>query len=168
MMTFEITALDCPASADDDAARLTVAPTPLPILGAIKGATMGARAVGAALAFDDAAAEATGEDRFALLLVDAESEVLMRLGPFTEEDVVAQWRDLSAKGGLTRMLLREDGTLVPVSQQIGRLALGRSRQRRRNGSLSGRRPRFLTRRKATRLPARPCIHRGENEMFSRG
>ncbi|MFG5118723.1 DUF6101 family protein [Methylorubrum sp. POS3] len=166
MMTFEITALDCPSTCDDGAIRaaVTVAPTPLPIL----GASMGSAAVGVALAFADAEAEATGEDRFALLLVDAEGEVLMRLGPFTEEDVVAQWRDLSAKGGLPRMLLREDGSLVPVSQQIGRLALGRSRQRRRNGSLSGRRPRFLTRRKATRLPARPCIHRGENEMFSRG
>ncbi len=165
MMTFEIPALDCPAANEDDAIRaaVTVAPTPLPVLG--KGHAV---PVGAALAFDDDAAEITGEDRFALLLVDAEGEVLMRLAGFTEEDVVAQWRDLSAKGGLTRMLLREDGSLVPVSQQIGRLALGRSRQRRRNGSLSGRRPRFLTRRKATRLPARPCIHRGESELFSRG
>ena len=165
MMTFEITALDCRTANEDGAGRtpFTVAPTPLPILS--KGHAV---PVGAALAFDDDAAEATGEDRFALLLVDAEGEVAMRLGPFTEEDVVARWRDLSAKGGLARMLLREDGSLVPVSQQIGRLALGRSRQRRRNGSLSGRRPRFLTRRTATRLPARPCIHRGESEMFSRG
>lgn len=164
MMTFEISALDCPAVNEDGAVRaaITVVPTPLPIVG------KGSAPVGVALAFDDDAAEATREDRFALLLVDAEGEVLMRLGSFTEEDVVAQWRDLAAKGGLARMLLREDGSLVPVSRQIGRLALGRSRQRRRNGSLSGRRPRFLTRRKATRLPARPCIHRGESEMFSRG
>lgn len=166
MMTFEISALDYRAANEDGAIgpALTVAATPLPIVGAGRDAVP----VGAALAFDDDAAEATGEDRFALLLVDAEGEVLMRLGSFTEEDVVAQWRDLAAKGGLTRMLLREDGSLVPVSQQIGRLALGRHRQRRRNGSLSGRRPRFLTRRKATRLPARPCIHRGESELFSRG
>jgi hypothetical protein len=88
MMTFEITALDCPSTCDDGAIRaaVTVAPTPLPIL----GASMGSAAVGVALAFADAEAEATGEDRFALLLVDAEGEVLMRLGPFTEEDVVAQ------------------------------------------------------------------------------
>ena len=163
MMTFANLNQDFSTDQDGvaDLRPVAVTPTPLPILGA--GA-----ATGVALAFADAAADACGEDRFALLLVDAQGEVAMRLGPFAEEEVVAVWRDLSAKGGLTRMLLREDGSIVPVSRQLGRLALGTSRQRRRNGSLSGRRPRFLARRKTARLPARPCIHRGESEIIARG
>jgi hypothetical protein len=48
----------------------------------------------------------------------------MRLGPFPEEDVVAVWRDISTTGGLARMLLREDGAIVPVSQQLGPVVLG--------------------------------------------
>lgn len=166
-MTFEIANQDCPADHEVGAARAAApfAATPLPIVAPRSGGTA---AVGVALAFADAASEASGEERFALLLVDAEGEVLMRLGPFPEEEVVALWRDATAKGALVRMLLREDGGLVPVSQQIGRLALGKSRQRRRNGSLSARRPRFLARRKAARLPARPCIHRGESEIIARG
>ncbi|MEH3117959.1 MAG: DUF6101 family protein [Methylorubrum populi] len=160
MTTFEIMNLNRRPGCGDgiEAAPIPVQATPLPILGA---------PVGVALAFDDAA-EACGEDRFALLLVDAEGEVAMRLGPFAEEDVVAVWRAVSAKGGLARMLLREDGAIVPVSQQLGPVVLGRGRQRRRHAALSGRRPRFLVRRKTARLPARPCIHRGESEIISRG
>ena len=140
------------------------AATPLPIIG--KGAAAAAPA-GIALAFATAAAEATGEDRFVLHVVDAEGEILSRLGPFTEEDIVATWRDCANRSGLKRMILREDGSIAPVSNQIGRLALGTSRQRRRHGLLNGRRPRFLVRRKTARLPARPQIHRGENEIIAR-
>ncbi|WP_232630857.1 DUF6101 family protein [Methylobacterium sp. Leaf118] len=167
MMTFEIANQDCPAGRVADAAPAAVsfAATPLPIVAPY---APGTRATGVALAFAEAMVGEGGPDGFALLLLDAEGEVLMRLGPFPEEEVVALWRDVTAKGALVRMLLREDGSLVPVSQQIGRLALGKSRQRRRNGSLSARRPRFLARRKATRLPARPCIHRGESEIIARG
>ncbi len=161
MMTFEILNQNFRPGSEDGtlASMLQVPATPLPVLGA---------AVGVALAFADEAADACGEDRFALLLVDAEGEVAMRLGPFAEEDVVAVWRDVSAKGGLARMLLREDGSIVPVSQQLGPVVLGKGRQRRRHAALSGRRPRFLVRRKTARLPARPCIHRGESEIISRG
>ena len=167
MMTFEIANLNCRPGFDDEANVQPVAApvTPLPILGAVSGGTA---PVGVALAFADEAADACGEDRFALLLVDGEGEVSMRLGPFPEEDVVAVWRAVSSKGGLARMLLREDGDVVPVSQQLGPVVLGKGRQRRRHAALSGRRPRFLVRRKTARLPARPCIHRGESEIISRG
>lgn len=160
-MTFEILNQNFRAGCNEGSIMeaLTVQATPLPVLGT---------PVGVALAFADDAADACGEDRFALLLVDAEGEVAMRLGPFAEEDVVAVWRDVSAKGGLARMLLREDGAVVPVSQQLGPVVLGKGRQRRRHAALSGRRPRFLVRRKTARLPARPCIHRGESEIISRG
>jgi Family of unknown function (DUF6101) len=66
-----------------------------------------------------------------------------------------------------RMIVREDGVRVPVTEQIGRLILGRVRIRRRHAGLGGRRPRFLARRKTGRLPARPQIHRGENEIIAR-
>lgn len=167
MMTFEVTNLNCRPGCEDEAVapRIEARATPLPVLGAMSGGTAPA---GVALAFADEAADACGEDRFALLLVDGEGEVTMRLGPFPEEDVVAVWRDISSKGGLARMLLREDGGIVPVSQQLGPVVLGKGRQRRRHAALSGRRPRFLVRRKTARLPARPCIHRGESEIISRG
>jgi hypothetical protein len=166
MMTFEITNQNCRPGSNDAAraTRLTYAATPLPAFGARLG---GGAAVGVALSFADDAADACGEDRFSLLLVDGEGEVTMQFGPFPEEEVVALWRDIATTGGLARMLLREDGAIVPVSQQLGPVVLGKGRQRRRHAALSGRRPRFLVRRKTARLPARPCIHRGESEIISR-
>jgi len=125
------------------------------------------RCAGVALAFATDEAEACGEDRFALLLTGEDGSVIARLGPFCEEEVVAVWRDLSGKTGLPRMIQREEGGLSLVSRQIGRLALGTTRIRRRHGSLGERRPRFLTRRKTGRLPARPQIHRDENEIIAR-
>ncbi|WP_375455216.1 DUF6101 family protein [uncultured Methylobacterium sp.] len=135
----------------------------LPVIGA--GAPA-AKPAGIALAFATDEAEGCGEDRFALLLVDADGGVLSRLGPFCEEEVVAVWRDLSARTGLPRMIVREDGALATVAAQVGRLMLGKTRIRR-HGSLGDRRPRFLVRRKTGRLPVRPQIHRGENEIIAR-
>ncbi|MGH1569718.1 DUF6101 family protein [Methylobacterium sp. P31] len=139
-------------------------PSPLPVIGRTSGAR---RAAGIALAYATEDAEITGTDRFSLILVDAAGEELHRLGSFGEDDVVAVWRDLAGRAGLVRMIVREDGVLVPVSQQIGRLILGQVRIRRRHAGLGGRRPRFLARRKTGRLPARPQIFRGENEIIDR-
>lgn len=138
--------------------------SPLPVIGRSPGAR---RAAGIALAYAVEAAEMAGADRFSLIVVDAEGEELHRLGSFDEDDVVAIWRDIAARAGLVRMIIREDGVLVPVTEQIGRLILGRVRIRRRHAGLGGRRPRFLARRKTGRLPARPQIHRGENEIIAR-
>lgn len=146
-----------------DTAPLFVA-SPLPVVGRVSGAR---RAAGIALAYAAEDAEIVGADRFSLILVDAEGDVLQRLGSFEEDDVVAVWRDIAARAGLVRMIVREDGLLVPVSQQIGRLILGQVRIRRRHAGLGRRRPRFLARRKTGRLPARPQIFRGENEIIAR-
>ncbi|MCJ2134577.1 DUF6101 family protein [Methylobacterium sp. J-026] len=142
--------------------HLTV--SPLPVIGRTPGAR---RATGIALAYAVEDAEITGSDRFSLILVDAEGEELQRLGSFDEDDVVAVWRDIAARAGLARMIVREDGVRVPVTEQLGRVILGRVRIRRRHAGLGGRRPRFLTRRKTGRLPARPQIFRGENEIIAR-
>lgn len=133
----------------------------------VYGQAFARQPAGLALSYAHDEADACGQDRFALLVVDGEGAVIARLGPFCEEEVVATWRDCAAKSGLPRMILREDGVLAPVSRQIGRIALGMTRQRRRVGLLSGRRPRFLVRRKTARLPARPQIHRGEKEIIAR-
>ncbi|GJE37279.1 DUF6101 family protein [Methylobacterium persicinum] len=138
--------------------------SPLPVIGRLAA---GRRAVGVALCYAEDEADLCDEDRFLLLLVDAEGDVLQRLGPFTEEDVVATWRALAGQAGLVRMIIREDGVQVPVSQQVGRLMLGRIRIRRRHAGLGARRPRFLARRKTGRLPARPQIFRGEAEIIAR-
>ncbi|MDP4021230.1 DUF6101 family protein [Methylobacterium sp. NEAU 140] len=139
-------------------------PSALPVIGRCPGARC---AAGVALAYATDEAESCGEDRFSLLLVDGEGDVLQRLGVFHEDEVVAVWRDLAAQAGLVRMIVREDGMLTPVSQQIGRLVLGRTRTRRRHAGLGQRRPRFLARRKTGRLPARPLIFRGEHEIIAR-
>ncbi len=140
------------------------AASPLPLIGRLPGARA---AFGAALAYAEDDAEISGEDCFHLILVDADGKTLQRLGPFAEDDVVATWRDLCARAGLVRMIVREDGVLVPVSQQLGRVMLGKIRIRRRHAGLGARRPRFLARRKTGRLPARPQIFRGEAEIIAR-
>lgn len=145
-------------------AAFDIVPSPLPVIGRISGAR---KAAGVALAYATEDAEICGTDRFSLILVDADGEELHRIGSFDEDDVVAIWRDIAARAGLVRMIVREDGVLVPVSEQIGRLILGRVRIRRRHAGLGARRPRFLTRRKTGRLPARPQIFRGENEIIAR-
>ncbi|SDM24437.1 hypothetical protein SAMN05216360_101311 [Methylobacterium phyllostachyos] len=146
------------------AGTLHLTASPLPVIGRIPGAR---RATGIALAYAVEEAEMAGADRFSLIVVDAEGEELHRLGSFDEDDVVAIWRDIALRAGLVRMIVREDGVLMPVTEQIGRLILGRVRIRRRHAGLGGRRPRFLARRKTGRLPARPQIHRGENEIIAR-
>lgn len=140
------------------------APTALPIFGRTAG--IGQVPAGIALSFATDEAEACGEDRFALLIVDAAGATLSQLGPFLEEDVVAVWRDVAAKSGLPRMIVREDGELAAVSRQLGPVALGTTRFRRRHAFLNNRRPRFLVRRKTGQLPVRPLIHRGESEIIS--
>ncbi|GJE17544.1 DUF6101 family protein [Methylobacterium marchantiae] len=144
-----------------EAASLDFAASPLPVIGKVGGGTA---ACGIALAFASEASDACDEDRFALLLVDEAGTTLGRLGPFGDDDVVAVWRDCSARTGLPRMIVREDGSLATVSRQLGRVALGTTRTRRRHGLLNGRRPRFLVRRKTGMLPVRPLIYRGESEI----
>jgi hypothetical protein len=105
-------------------------------------------------------------DMLDIAVVDERGSALLRLGPFAEEDVIAVWRALGAASGLPLMIEDEDGRLEKPFPQVGRVHLGPIRIRRRHGLLNGRRPRFLVRRKTTRLPQRPLVHR-EREMFAR-
>ncbi|MFE1600720.1 DUF6101 family protein [Methylobacterium sp. ID0610] len=140
-------------------------PSPLPIIGRVPGA---GRAASVALCLDADASDATGEDRFALLLLDKDGDPLMRLGTYGDADVVAVWRRLGAETGLPLLVIQEDGAVTPMGAQIGRLKLGAVRIRRRHGLLSGRRPRFLCRRKTARLPLRPIVYRDEDQLTDHG
>jgi hypothetical protein len=102
-------------------------------------------------------------DGFHLVILDAQNAPLLALGPFPEEDVVAQWRALGATSGLTLKVQLTNGSMMTPYPQVGRLQLGPVRIRRRHGLLSGRRPRFLTRRKTGRFGLRPQVFR-EAEM----
>lgn len=96
---------------------------------------------------------------FHLLILGEDNELLMTLGPFQEEDVVAEWRALGANSGLPLKLQLPNGAVMEPYPQLGRVLVGPTRHRRRHGLLTYRRPRFLTRRKTGRFPLRPQVHR---------
>ena len=102
---------------------------------------------------------------FEILVAGEDGGTLMRLGPFPEEEVVAVWRALGASSGLPLVIEDAGGERETPFPQIGRVQLGAVRIRRRHGLLSGRRPRFSTRRKTGRLPLQPQVFR-EREMFA--
>lgn len=123
--------------------------SPLP---AVIGAA-GARAAAVAMRIDG------GSERFRLVVLDRDNAPLLVLGPYEEEDVVAEWRKLAKASGLALKIQLPNGSVASPYPQVGRLLLGSTRQRRRHGLLSHRRPRFLTRRKTARFPSRPQVHR---------
>lgn len=100
-----------------------------------------------------------GEQLFAVVLLDREGRLLHRIGVLPEEEVVAVWQALGLATGLPLVAQDEDGEILELCPQLGRVRLGRVRQQRRQVLLSGRRPRFLTRRKTGRFPRRPRVHR---------
>lgn len=132
----------------------------LPILGRMPGAI---RAAGLALAADP-----TTADRCLIAVVDETGAAVLTLGSHAEEDVVALWRRIGAESGLPLMVIDEHGRPVVAQPQIGRVRLGLAHSRRGHGLLSGRRPRFLVRRKTSRLGLRPRIHRGERVIAAGG
>jgi Family of unknown function (DUF6101) len=123
---------------------------------------LGARPAGLALRLDERAPD---DCDFEIALVDEHGGTLMVLGRFDEDEVVAVWRELAGTTGFPLLTQSEDGAVQHPFPQVGRVRLGRIRIRRRHGLPNGRRPRFLVRRKTTRLPRRPTVHR-EREIFS--
>ncbi len=109
--------------------------------------------------------EPAGGPAFEIAAIARTGEIATVLGRFDEEEIVAVWRRLGQESGLPLMIQNPDGSLVAPYPQIGPLALGDVRQRRRHGLLSGRRPRFLTRRKTGRPAARPLVFR-EREIVA--
>jgi hypothetical protein len=106
-------------------------------------------------------ANPSGEDeRFALALTEGDGRAIT-VAIVDHDDAVALWRDCGRASGLPLLLESPDGAISAPYPQIGRLALGPVRIRRRHAFLNGRRPRFLTRRKTTQLAPRPVIVSGE-------
>lgn len=97
-------------------------------------------------------------DAFRLVLLSG-ADALMSLGSYSEEDVVAEWRALSAATGLPLQVQLPNGAVMTPYPQIGRLQVGPVRMRRRHGLLNHRRPRFLARRKTGRMSSCPQIYR---------
>lgn len=136
-----------------------VRPAPLPITGPAAAANPGGRrAASLALRLD------RDGEHFVVAVLDAAGADLVVLAGIDEDDVVAVWRTLGATAGLPLAILDGNGVAEHAEVQIGRLKLGESRARRRGSALSGRRPRFLVRRKTGRLPISPRVHRGEPEI----
>jgi hypothetical protein len=105
----------------------------------------------------------TDTEMYGVAVVDRQGTALLELGPFPGEDAVAIWRSLAARSGLPLLIRGHDGRLHETAEQIGSIQLGPVRIRRGKALLTGRRPRFLVRRKTGRLPRRPLVYR-EREM----
>ncbi len=120
----------------------------------------GERPIGVAIRLNESADD--DHDEFEIALLDSRGATLMVFGQFGSNEVVAVWRGLAAATGYPLITQSEDGAVQHPYPQIGRVQLGRIRIRRRHGL--GRRPRFLVRRKTTRLPRRPTVHR-EREII---
>lgn len=106
-------------------------------------------------------ANPTGDDdRFELALTAGDGRSVV-VATADESDAVALWRDFGRASGLPLLLETADGAVSEPFPQIGRVALGPVRIRRRHGLLNGRRPRFLTRRKTGRVADLPVMVSGE-------
>ncbi|MET0430489.1 MAG: hypothetical protein ABW026_18575 [Microvirga sp.] len=89
----------------------------------------------------------SGGGGFYLHVLGARGRRLMRLGPFPEEDVLAEWQRLCATTGLSMTIRLPNGSFLALYDQIGPIRCGGAPIPARRLVLNGRRPRFLTRRK---------------------
>lgn len=100
------------------------------------------------------------DERFELALTAGDGRSIT-VAVADSDDAVALWRDCGRTSGLALLLETGDGVVSEPYPQVGRLALGPVRIRRRYALLNNRRPRFLARRKTGRLGDRPEILSGE-------
>ena len=106
-------------------------------------------------------ANAAGDDELFQLALTAGDGRSIVVATVDQEDAVALWRDCGRASGMPLLLETSDGEISEPFPQIGRVALGPTRLRRRHSLLNGRRPRFLVRRKTGRLAERPVVVAGE-------
>ncbi|MBS7702277.1 DUF6101 family protein [Chelatococcus asaccharovorans] len=100
------------------------------------------------------------EDRFALIVVDGSRQDIV--GLYDAADIVAQWQAQAKATGLPLLLpcggARGDG-YERLYENVGAVRLGAIIASRHQAVLARRRPRFLVRRKTTRMPERPIVWR---------
>ena len=106
-------------------------------------------------------ANATGDDQVFQLALTAGDGRSITIATVDQDDAVALWRDCGRASGMPLLLETSDGEVSEPFPQIGPLALGPTRLRRRHSFLNGRRPRFLVRRKTGRLAERPVVVGGD-------
>lgn len=107
------------------------------------------------------------EDRFAVVLSHTDRGLEVPLYEAADDcDVIAEWRRWAAMLGLPLLMEGLDGRLVVEEQKIGEVEVARPRPRRARSFLKTRRPRFLQRRRAARLPLVPFVHYGEREIIA--
>ena len=84
------------------------------------------------------------------------------------DDVVAEWQAWGRALGLPLLVAEGDGNLREPFARLGavRIAAPLARRRRR-GAIARRRPLRSLRRKVTRLPDAPEVHRDEREIIAR-
>lgn len=106
------------------------------------------------------------EDRIAVVLSHKDDAFEVPLYEAADDsDVIAEWRKWGNALGLPLLMEGTDGHLVAAENRLGEVAVERPRPRRR-GAFLARRPRFLIRRRAAKLPAVPFVHRDEREIFA--
>jgi Family of unknown function (DUF6101) len=107
------------------------------------------------------------EDRVAIVLshTSAAQEVVL-FEAEDDENVIAEWRLLGSALGLPLLVEGLDGRTVAAEERLGEVGVSRPRPRRRHALLSGRRPRFLTRRRTGKMPLVPFVHHGEREIIA--
>ncbi len=106
------------------------------------------------------------EDRVAVVLSHADSALEVPLYEADDdENVIAEWRLWASTLGLPLLMEGVDGQTVAAENRLGEIEVDRPRPRRRHSLLSGRRPRFLTRRRTGKLPLVPFVHRDEREII---
>jgi hypothetical protein len=122
---------------------------------------------GVAIRLVEHAGGGTGEQvEIVLAHVDRRLDAVLYAADHSD-DVIAEWQGFAERLSLPLMLEDAEGGLEVAFPQLGALRIGKPRQRRRKAVLAGRRPRFLTRRKAGTAPQRPKVLRGAREIIAR-
>lgn len=106
-------------------------------------------------------ANAAGSDEVFQLALTAGDGRSITIATVDQDDAVALWRDCGRASGMPLLLETSDGQISEPFPQLGPLALGPIRVRRRHAFLNGRRPRFLMRRKTGKLAERPVVVAGD-------
>jgi hypothetical protein len=107
-----------------------------------------------------------GRPVFQVALMGTAAELGVVFEAPDDSEVIAVWRRAGSCLGLPLLIVGMDGGLGVVSPQLGLTALGPTRPRRRNATLSKRRPRMMMRRKPGRFDERTRVFR-EREIIAR-
>lgn len=111
----------------------------------------------------------TSDGAVAVVLAHADAALAVPLfTAATGVDALTQWRAWGHVLGLPLLVADADGSLREPMRSPDAVRIARPQARRRRGSpLKRRRPRILARRRASRLPKAPRIHREEREIIAR-